>query len=230
VAVRDGRNDGGSRLEGDRRYVPALGFHWLTPLYDPIVALTTRERTFRRALLRGAGIGPGARVLDLGCGTGTLAIWAKQAHPSALLAGIDGDPGILARARRKAERVGVEIRFDEGLSFDLPYAADSFDHVLSSLFFHHLDRVSKLRSLAEALRVLRPGGRLHVADWGEASSGWMRALFFSVQLLDGFENTRDHVAGRFSGLLADSGFGSVQESDRFATVLGTLSIYRAVVP
>lgn len=62
-------------------YVPALGFHWLTPLYDLAVRLTTRERRFKTALIKQAAIAPGHRVLELACGTGTLAIWIKQRYP-----------------------------------------------------------------------------------------------------------------------------------------------------
>ena len=105
-------------------------------------------------------------MLDLGSGSGTLAVWAKQATPGVRIRGLDGDPAIIAQAVRKAARAGVEIPFDEGLSYDLPYEDASFDRVLSSLFFHHLVLRDKERTIAEIARVLRPGGELHVADWG----------------------------------------------------------------
>jgi ubiquinone/menaquinone biosynthesis C-methylase UbiE len=209
-------------------YIPALAYRPLTAIYDPVVRLTTRESTFKAALLRQAGLQPGDQVLDLGCGTGTLTIAAKQLQPAAVLTGLDGDPEILLRARNKATRAGVNIRFDEALSHCMPYADESFDAVLSSLFFHHLNRDSKLATLREIRRVLKPGGRLHVADWGKAANPLMRALFYGIQVLDGFNTTADNVAGMLPGFMRDCGFHEVEEAARFATMFGTLSLYRAV--
>lgn len=212
------------------RYVPALGFHWLTPAYDVVVRATTRERTFKTALIEQAAIRPGHRVLDLACGTGTLAIWIKQRHPRAEVRGIDGDPRILSIASRKAKEANVAVEFDRGLSFSLPYRDASFDRVLSSLFFHHLSWRDKQRTARELYRVIRPGGGLHVADWGRATGPLMRAAFLPVQVLDGFENTRDNVEGRLVELLRQAGFSGVSEQRSFSTVLGTLSLYGAVRP
>lgn len=212
------------------RYVPALGFRPLTPLYDAVVRLTTRERTFKHALLEQATLAAGQEVLDLACGTGTLTIWAKQKLPGLRLAGLDGDADVLTRARAKARAAGLEIAFDEGLSTSLPYPEGRFDRVLSSLFFHHLDREDKQRTFAQVFRVLKPGGELHVADWGRAANPLMRILYVSIQLLDGFENTADNVHGLLPELMRAAGFSNVDETDRFSTMWGTLSLYRAVKP
>ena len=82
----------------DSSYVPALGFHWLTPAYDLVVRATTRERTFKSALIGQANLRPGQQLLDLACGTGTLAIWIKQRQPDVNVTAIDGDTNILAIA------------------------------------------------------------------------------------------------------------------------------------
>lgn len=208
-------------------YIPALAYRSLTGLYDPLVRITTRERRFKAALLQQALLRPGHQVLDLACGTATLTIAAKQLQPQAEITGVDGDPDILARARTKATQADVRLRFDESLSQNLPYADKSFDRVLSSLFFHHLLQENKLATLREVLRVLKPDGELHIADWGKASNGLMRGLFVIVQMLDGFANTGDNVAGRLPEFLRTSGFKEIQETQRFSTVLGTLSLYRA---
>lgn len=213
----------------EQRYIPALAYRPLTAIYDPVVRLTTRESVFKPALLQQAQLQPGERVLDLGCGTATLTIAAKRLQPAALLTGVDGDPEILSRARQKTTAAGVSIHFDEALSQRLPYADASFDVVLSSLFFHHLDRDSKLATLREVRRVLKPRGRLHVADWGGAANPFMRALFFGIQLLDGFTTTADNVAGRLPAFMIDCGFGEVVETRQFPTMFGTLSLYRARV-
>lgn len=211
-----------------QRYIPALAYRPLTALYDPLVRLTTREATFKAALLQQAGLQPGQRALDLACGTGTLTVAAAQSHPQTEVIGVDGDPDILRRARSKAGRAGVPLRFDEALSHQLPYADASFDRVLSSLFFHHLNRSAKLATLREVRRVLKPGGELHVADWGKAASPLMRVLFYGVQLLDGFPTTADNVAGRLPGFMRECGLLEVAETTRYATMFGTLSLYRAV--
>jgi ubiquinone/menaquinone biosynthesis C-methylase UbiE len=150
-----------------RRYVPALGFEFLTPFYDPLVAATTRERIFKRQLIAQAAVRDGERVLDLGCGSGTLAIWLKRTVPGALVTGVDADEAVLARARRKAARAGVEVRLDRAMAQQLPYADGSFERVVSSLFFHHLQPNEKRVTLRDVYRVLASGGQLHVADWGK---------------------------------------------------------------
>jgi len=213
-----------------RGYVPALGYDALTALYDPVVALTTRERTFKTALINQARITGGHRVLDLACGTGTMAVWIKTQAPGAEVTGIDGDPRVLARARAKAAAAGAAMRFDEGLSYELPYPDNTFDRVLSSLFFHHLSRADKLRTAREVFRVLRPGGEFHVADWGKAANPLMRALFYAIQILDGFPNTADNVRGRLPEVFRSAGFADVAVKGEFATVFGTMSLYQAGRP
>jgi SAM-dependent methyltransferase len=86
------------------KYVPALGHDLLTPLYDIVIKWTLPESAIKRRLVRQAGIGRGARVLDLGCGTATLTLLVKKEHPDADVTGIDGDPKILEIARLKAGR------------------------------------------------------------------------------------------------------------------------------
>ena len=208
-------------------YIPALAYRSLTGLYDPLVRITTRERRFKAALLQQARLRAGQQVLDLACGTATLTIAAKRMQPRADITGVDGDPDILARARVKAAKAEVELKFDESLSQHLAYADSSFDVVLSSLFFHHLDRENKLATLSEVWRVLKPGAELHIADWGKAANPLMRVLFLIVQMLDGFATTSDNVAGRLPEFLRASGFKEVEETQRFSTVLGTLALYRA---
>lgn len=208
-------------------YVPALRFRALTGFYDPVVRATTREGEFKRRLLDRAAIEPGDRVLDLACGTGTLAIEAKRRVPAAELVGIDGDEEMLVRAREKAAGAGVEIGFDEGLSTALPYTDGSFDRVLSTLFFHHLDIAGKRATITELARVLRPGGELHVADWGRPSDPLMGLLSWPVRLLDGLDVTRENFNGRLPGLIADGGFEAVAEADRLRTPLGSMVLLSA---
>jgi ubiquinone/menaquinone biosynthesis C-methylase UbiE len=112
--------------------VPALGLRVLTPLYD-LVARLAGERRIKRRLLAGAAIGADADVLDLGCGTGTLAIMAAAHAPSARVVGLDVDPDVLAIARRKVARAGARVALAEGSATDPPFAPASFDRVLTTL-------------------------------------------------------------------------------------------------
>lgn len=230
---RNGR--GRPRVERDEpalagRFVPALGWRWLTPLYDGLLRLGGREWTFKTRLITEAEIQPAEGVLDLGCGTGTLAIELKRRQPLAEVVGLDGDPDMLQRARPKAGREGVQVRFDQGLSWSLPYRDAAFDVVLSTLFFHHLDPLGRSRTLTEVLRVLKPGGRLHVADWGRQQSPLMTALSFPDRLLDGLARTAPAFSGRFPSEMTAAGLAFVTETGTMDTGFGRLTFYSARHP
>lgn len=211
------------------RFVPALGWRPLTPLYDGLLRLGGRERAFKARLISQGEIQPTEAVLDLGCGTGTLAIEVKRLR-SAHVVGLDGDPEMLRRARAKACRAGLSLRFDEGLSWNLPYADAAFDVVLSTLFFHHLDPLGRSRTLAEVVRVLKPGGRLHVADWGRQASLLMTVLSFPDRLLDGLERTAPAFSGRLPAEMTAAGLAGVMETGTMVTGFGRLSFYSARHP
>jgi ubiquinone/menaquinone biosynthesis C-methylase UbiE len=145
-----------------------MGVEWLLPFYDPFTRLVGLDRT-RQELVVQAELQPGDRVLDVGCGTGSLAILIKRLVPGVEVVGLDPDEKALARAARKARRAGVAIRFDRGFSDALDYDAASFDRVFSSFMFHHLERSDKERTLREIRRVLKDDGRLHLLDFGSHS-------------------------------------------------------------
>ena len=221
---------GDGELNSAMAYIPALRFNWLTGFYDPLVRATTREGTFKPRLIEAAAIKPGHRVLDLGCGTATLAIEIKRRVPDAQVSGLDGDPEILNIARNKANQASVQIALETGMSFALPYADASFDRVFATLLFHHLTRADKARTLREVYRVLKPGGQLYVADWGKAQNRLMRALFLLVQILDGFENTADNVNGLLPQLIREAGLQPVRQIADYPTMFGTLSLHTAPRP
>lgn len=214
-------------------YIPALRFHGLTGLYDALLRLTLKEESFKRRLIAQARIEPGQRVLDLGCGTGTLTLLLKSLAPDAVVVGLDADARALELAREKATRAGLEVTFVQGFAQKAthaspPFEPGSFDRVLSSLMLHHLEPQAKAAALGRSWELLRPGGELHVADWTRPQNLGMRLAFLPVQLLDGFESTRDHVQGRLPTYLREAGFGAVQEVSRESTLYGTLGMFKAV--
>lgn len=212
------------------KYVPALGFSKLTALYDPVIRFTTRETRFKTALISQSGISSGMKVLDVGCGTGTLALSVKEAFPDIEMVGLDGDPAILEIAAGKARARNLKLQLDRAYSTEMPYADNHFDRVLSSLFFHHLEEEDKRKTFREILRVLKPDGQLHVADWGKPTGPFMRALFYPVQMLDGFSNTAGNVAGRLPEFIENEGFRDTGPTTRFNTMFGTMTLYRATKP
>lgn len=214
-------------IRHDGHYIPPLRYHWLTRFYDPIVRVTTREKAFKGALLLQVAPRPRDQVLDLGCGTATLSIALARSYPLATVTGLDADTRALAIARDKTRQAGVAVDFERGDSSRMPFSNASFDRVVSSLFFHHLTRGEKLATLAEVRRVLKPGGELHVADWGRPSNALMRALFFTVQILDGFGTTRDSVVGALPDLLRITRYDRVEDTAKFDTPLGTMRLFRA---
>ena len=213
-----------------KRFIPGLGYHSLTAFYDPVLALVLGEAKWKRAFVEQIAPRAGERILDLGCGTGTLAILIKTAAPQAEVVGFDPDPAMLERARRKADEAGAAIAFERGYADDPGQPAYRCDKVVSSLMFHHLDTQAKQRALKGARSCLKPGGELHIADFGRPHNLLMRGLFLTVQLDDGFATTRDNIEGRLPEFMRDAGFEAVAETCRRVTALGSLSFYRARKP
>ncbi len=210
--------------ETEPRYVPAAGWRVLTRLYDPVIARAMREERFRGEMLRrvDADLREGGTAVDVGSGTGTFALALKERRPDAQVVGVDGDEEILAMAQAKPGAAGVEWR--QGLAQELPVEAESADVVTTSLVLHHLLPEDKRRALAEMKRVLKPGGRLHVADWGRPSDPLMSGLFYIVQIGDGFDRTADHRAGRLSEFIEGAGFDSPERYGRVRTAFGVIEL------
>ena len=109
----------------------------------------------------------------------------------------------------------------------LPFEDNSIDKVYSSLVFHQLDMITKLKCLLEINRILKPNGELIIGDWGKAKTKWMRLFFYLVQLLDGFKTTTDNVNGLMIKYITDAGFKNVEEISYINTSIGTYSYYKA---
>lgn len=148
--------------------------------YDLLTWLLThgRERELRQRFIELAGLGPGDAVLDVGCGTGTLCIAAsRRVGPSGTVSGIDASPPMIARARRKAVKAGVEVDFRVAVAEGLPFPAGRFDVVLSTLMLHHLPRTTRQQCAGEIKRVLRDRGRAPAVDFGRGDRRGLLAHF-----------------------------------------------------
>jgi 2-polyprenyl-3-methyl-5-hydroxy-6-metoxy-1,4-benzoquinol methylase len=208
-------------------FVPALGWHALTRLYDPLVALTLRERAVKQQLVDQAGLAPGQTVLDFGCGTGTLALLLKRHCPGARVVGIDIDPTVLELARRKIARAGLDIELQQGVFGPDTFAPGSFDRIVTTLVLHHLTRDEKLAVLRAMRVALRPGGELHVADFGPPHNALMGVVSRVIGHVDGEGRVGDNLAGKLPAIIAEAGFAAVDKLGRRATPFGTLEYLRA---
>lgn len=183
-------------METSKTFLPAAGRDFLLPLYDPFVRLIGATAA-RDTLIEQAALRAGTRVLDIGCGTGTLAVRIKKLQPEVEVVGLDPDPKALSRAERKARTASAAVRFDRGFADDLPYENASFDRVLSSFMFHHLPTQAKDETLSEVRRVLKPGGSFCLLDFGGNGShghGLMTHLFHADHRLE--DNSEDEIVGR----------------------------------
>jgi ubiquinone/menaquinone biosynthesis C-methylase UbiE len=231
-------------------YIPALSIGALTAYYDAAMATVFQEQRFRLPLVQRLAVPPGGRVLDVGCGTGTLALLVAQHTPAALVAGLDIDPVMVARAQAKLDAAvgagdvategapgvrtgqrspgggGLSVAFALGSAAVLPYPDATFDCVVSSLMLHHLDTPLKRALLGEAWRVLVAGGVLRILDFGPLGSGPVAAGIANV--FGHFERVDDNLHGRVPGLLTDAGFVEVATED--IAFGGVIKLYGGAKP
>lgn len=217
-------------MTGDRTFTPALGRSGLSSHYDRAIAIMTRERRWRGKLLAALAPRAGETIVDLGAGTGSLAIMIKNAQPLSTVIGIDPDPAIIAVAQVKIAAAGHEIEMIQAYGDANVLADASADKVVSSLVLHQCSQEAKSGLLGNALRLLKPGGRLLVADYGLQRTLLMSMLFRQVRALDGFTNTRANKDGQIPGLIAAAGFVDVSELEAVATPTGSISIFSGMKP
>ncbi len=206
-------------------YLPAAGHDALLPGYDLLTRLFGFNRV-HETLIAQAELADGHRVLEIGCGTGNLAIRAKKTHPAVSVVGSDPDPLALSRAQRKAAQLNG-IRFERGYAQRLPYADGEFDRVLSSMMLHHLDDDAKSTAAAEVFRVVRPGGRLHLVDMG----GDMTARDgLSARLVMHSRHAAGNLGDAIPRLLRAAGFDCTEVATQRHRFVGRLTYYRARRP
>jgi ubiquinone/menaquinone biosynthesis C-methylase UbiE len=195
-------------MERGKHQTEGRVIHWAR-FYDPLIKVLTmgREKEMREEFLDLAGVGPGERVLDVGCGTGNLTLWAKErVGEGGKVSGIDPAPEMIEAARDKSVRAGVDIELRTGIIEDIPFPEDSFDVVLSSFMVHHLPEEVKRAGFAEVRRVLAPEGRLLVVDIEPAGLPLLGALFTH---LIGHGKIRGNI-NALPALLKKAGFDGVE--------------------
>ncbi len=209
------------------KFIPALGYDFLSDYYDLAIKLTMPEKKFRNRLVDFVNPKEDEKILEFGFGTAQNIIILKQRFPDSDVQGVDIDPKIKSIAEYKLNKAGIHAPLFLYDGNKLPFEDKSFDKVYSSLVFHQLDSVTKLKCLLEINRILKPEGELIIGDWGKAKTKWMRFSFYLVQLLDGFKTTNDNVNGLMIKYISDARFKNVEEIDHINTSIGTYSYYLA---
>lgn len=204
--------------ETRREFLPAAGRDVFLPLYDPIVSLMGGARA-REELVKQANIQPNQRVLDLGCGTGTLVVLLKRKYPTAEIVGVDPDPKALQRAQKKVRRAGVAVQLDEGFADELPYEAGTFDRVLSSFMLHHLEEHEREKTLREVLRVLKPAGTFHLLDF---AGGEDKAPGRLGRMVNSHARLEDNSQQRILQLMRRAGFVDAEKVKDGSMLFGLL--------
>jgi ubiquinone/menaquinone biosynthesis C-methylase UbiE len=214
----------GTMDNAERSYIPALGKRWLLPLYDPFLWLLGADKA-KQPLIEQAEIKGRLRVLDIGCGTGSMAIFIKRTHPEAEVVGIDPDPSALSVCKRKANRARLSIEFDRGFADHMPYPDASFERVFSSFMFHHLAANEKTATLNEIRRVLKPGGSLHLLDFVREHSVHSHGQSFHSR-----GTVAERIEGRMTSLMDEAGFVDATKLKRAKNFFGPIAYYRANSP
>jgi demethylmenaquinone methyltransferase/2-methoxy-6-polyprenyl-1,4-benzoquinol methylase/phosphoethanolamine N-methyltransferase len=197
-------------------------------VYDLLAPVMTlgQEGRYRKLAIRLLKLNGSERVLDVGCGTGVLTrqIASRLTGDDAYAVGIDAAPKMIGVARHRAAGL-PRLRFDVGVAETLDYPDAAFDCAVSTFFYHHIDAELKRLSLAELLRVLKPGGKLIIVDVDVPSTWFGRLCAWSGYWLFKQEEIRENIRGELRRALADTPF---REVTRVAHYSGYVTVFQAV--
>jgi ubiquinone/menaquinone biosynthesis C-methylase UbiE len=204
----------------DSSHAHVLGSPRLYDFTVELFFLGRRRANYQTLLSVGVGgVQPGQRVLDVGCGTGYFSrLIARTTGPKGLVVGIDPSASMIEYARHKASSIR-NCEFQVGAAEALPFPSDRFDVVVSSLVLHHLPEHLRLPALEEMRRVLRPGGRLLVAEARNPSHG----ILGLIARAQGYDRMAQEVPD-LAALAGAAAFGDVAEGEvrpwlRYVTAL-----------
>lgn len=238
--------------EREREFLPGMGKPWLLPFYD-LFSRRVGARALHERAAALADVTPGQSVLDVGCGTANLALTVLRAQPAARVTGLDPDAGALRVAARKATRRRVPITLVQGFADRLPNGDGSLDHIVSALALHHVPEEGRALFAREALRVLRPGGKATIVDFGGAGGadhatgegGADHAIGADRSghghgghghgrrghgHRGGHDRPRGHGQADLMRLLADAGFTDVREVEHVEHRFGSITFVQATRP
>ena len=208
----------------EQAFIPALRYHWLTSAYDKLLNLTMPEKQFKNDLLDEAHINVSDKVLDFGIGTATLSLMAYDKQPQATYVGIDVDENILKIAEKKIKAANAYIILEKYNGLSLPFPDNHFNRVISCLVFHHISTEGKRIALLELKRVLKPGGKLIIADFGKPQTNYAKIASILFRWFDGVENTRVNEQGLLPAFIQEAGFKAVNKVRNYNTVFGTMHL------
>lgn len=214
-------------------FTPALGSIGSIRLYDRVIALLTREKHWRGKLIAVLTPLEADIIVDIGAGTGSLAILIKKIQPSVRMIAIDPDPEIEKIAENKAAKAGTDLEFISAMGdadLDHLIAPGTVDKVVSSLVLHQCPIPIKKRILGNAFRMLKPGGILYISDYGRQRSVLMKLAFNLVRMTDGYDDTRANKEGKLPDYISEAGFNSIEELNVTSTPTGSISLYKGLKP
>lgn len=189
-----------------KKYIPPLGYHWLTPFYDRLCDWFGFGQQLKRQIVTRLDLEPGQRLLDVGAGTGTFLVELITAQPDVDATGIDPDPRALTIAQAKLTGINRPPKLIQGSADHLPFTDQSFERVVSTLVFHHLPTATKTQAIAEIYRVLKNNGRFYLIDFGQPQNVFQAGLLWLGSWFDGRENLQANLQGILPDMLRATGF------------------------
>jgi ubiquinone/menaquinone biosynthesis C-methylase UbiE len=207
----------------ERTFIPAAGHDRWLPLYDPLTRLLG-ARSALVQLVELARPRAGEQMLDLGCGTGTLVALVAERCPDVRITALDPDPKALERARAKLERAGHDATFVQGFADAIPAPDAAFDLVVTSFMLHHLEAAGRHAALADAHRVLRPGGRFLALDFAPPGT---RPRGRIARLLHGDDDLGHSPAQLLAAELTAVGFEHARTAAERDTLFGPVEVVSA---
>ena len=199
--------------EKTKNYIPPAHYDFLTTFYDIGCVLLGFGKNFRCRIIQHLGLWGTEHLLDAGCGTGTLLVMLKKYYPEVIAEGLDPDKKALQIASQKSHRNNANILLHCSTMDNMPIESNSYDVIVSSLVFHHLQKDNRFASLKECLRVLRPGGRMLLVDFGPPRPYIVDRILSGLFSL--FEPIEDGRKGRIPELILKAGFSKVNEVEKY---------------